>query len=472
MITSIILLSTWKGAFSFTPTITNTRIPPKLSSHNKNWYHHYRHSFSSFTILHQETKSNSNKTSNKSPPQPSPSSSSSSPKTKNTNKKKEYQQIGEPLDTTICPISKQEILQLLQERTYARRKQNFKKADDILLQLKKCNVYVNDATNQWRGDGKSFVSFNKGSTTSSSSNNNNNNTNEEEDSLYIKSKNSKPITDHDEEYIIRKLQQRYMAKINRDYDLADDILDELKFYKNVEIDDANRTFRVVDPFKLEYTFGGKRVNNIHPDVLVEIESKIKQRADAKKKKDYKLADLLLEELTDVHHVRVDDVKKEWHFMRKKGGNLDVPVQVQIQENEMNGGQRRNKQNEKGSKKGRDAFDSIADFSVIDDSNDAPPKRERFVSDMSIPEGIVISDDDSIDNNIIEVPEGIMINGDNSSSDMVPIPEGVVIEDENDPSNRSTLESMTVPNLKEKLKEAGLPVSGRKKDLIERLMNSQ
>lgn len=42
------------------------------------------------------------------------------------------------------------------------------------------------------------------------------------------------------------------------------------------------------------------------------------------------------------------------------------------------------------------------------------------------------------------------------------------EESNDDQAKSSLEDLTVPQLKEKLKAAGLPVSGRKAELIERL----
>ena len=38
-------------------------------------------------------------------------------------------------------------------------------------------------------------------------------------------------------------------------------------------------------------------------------------------------------------------------------------------------------------------------------------------------------------------------------------------------DETVLSSMTVPELKEKLRESSLPVSGRKSELIERLINN-
>ena len=48
---------------------------------------------------------------------------------------------------------------------------------------------------------------------------------------------------------------------------------------------------------------------------------------------------------------------------------------------------------------------------------------------------------------------------------------MLIEADSSPLDESALSTLTVPELKEKLREAGLPVSGRKSELIERLLNS-
>ena len=380
-------------------------------------------------------------------------------------KGKGYQQIGAPINPNICTLTKTEILQHLKERTKARRSQNFQKADEILSRLKRDNVFVNDATKQWRADGRSFIDFSSPGANTAGTNDNNHRQMYVE---YTKARNSKSLSIRDEEYILTKLKERHDAKRNRDYDTADDILDELRFLKNVQVDDTKRTYRIVDPFKVEYTFGGKRVNNIHPDILHAIESKIKERANAKKKKEYDVADDILKELTEIHDVRVDDVKKEWHFMRKKGSSDDV-----------DGGNSKSTLKDNKKKKGREERSS---------RQYGGNRIEASISDWSLAE----DEPENNDNNVI-MPEGISLVDDGPNDDdekSIPIPEGIVFSDEepavqssgeHDDSSSQTsntddtiaeLESLTVPILKEKLREAGLPVSGRKIELIERLMGNK
>jgi hypothetical protein len=399
---------------------------------------------------------------------------------------KGYQQIGSPLDEELCSLSKEEILQILKERTKARRARNFRKADEILTRLKRDNVFVNDSTKQWRADGQAFVNYDAGG---SSLGDGHGHGQEDDYVIYTKAGNSRSLSDRDEEYVKGKLRERYLAKLNRDYDTADDIIDELRFMKNVEIDDSKKTYRATDPFKLEYTFGGKRVNNIDPDVLKEIEYKVRERAGAKKRKDYDLADSLLKELTITHGIRVDDSKKEWHFMSKKNVERDERFKRSDDErfarkkderivirrddderknaSEGRQGERRNRNNRRDS-----------EWSTIDSSStttDVIPgvSLEEEPNKVSIPDGIVIEDDAP---NAITVPDGIVIEDD--APNTISVPDGIVIEEDEPVASqggdinekKSDLESMTVPILKEKLREAGLPVSGRKIELIERLIN--
>lgn len=365
-----------------------------------------------------------------------------------------YEQVGEPIDYSVCPLTEEEIIKLLRDRTKARRSQNFQRSDEILLELKRKNVSVNDATKQWRADGRSFVNFHKDERSMQG-------IRDDEACVYTMERNSRSVTERDEEYIMGKLKERHAAKLNRDFDTADDIRDELRYLKNVEIDDSKRTFRIVDPFKLEYTFGGKRVNNIDPDLLKGIELKIKDRASAKKKKNFELADSLLEELTEIHKVRVDDAKKEWHFMRKKGGEIER-MEKRKRENEM---RRMKKQNQKESERNYESdwseieptsHDLIPGISFAEDNEEVEPSAHDLIPGISLAE-------DKIDESI-PIPEGIVFDEDEDSAQNK-------ISQDTKTVKKSDLESLTVPILKEKLRDAGLPVSGRKMELVERLMNT-
>lgn len=448
----LILLSNIEDASSFCPTTTTFyRIPTFKSVRNCPFTSSCLRPVSIHELY--QTQSNSKN-----------SSSSSS-------RKGGYQQVGEPIDDSLCSLSRDDITRMLKDRTKARRAQNFQKADDILSELKKHFVSVNDKTKQWRADGRSFVNFDAGIEEISSLQGAVVEDNQQW--LYTKAKNSKSVTERDEEYILNKLKDRYMAKLNRDYDLADDILDELRFLKNVEIDDSKRTFRVVDPFKVEYTFGGKRVNNILPDLLKEIELKVKQRASAKKKKDYDLADALLKELTIIHNVRVDDVKMEWHFMKSIGNPKKDNSDRITRKSAQNSRSMKDAESyvESVGRRGRNFIDIPDGIAIVDNDSSGRSQQTNKNDSIQVPNGTIINDN-------IQVPDGIIIH------DNLQVPDDIIIHDgesfneseilqhNGDIVWKSELESMTIPVLKNKLREAGLSVSGRKAELIERLIGGR
>jgi cysteinyl-tRNA synthetase len=192
-------------------------------------------------------------------------------KNPNSNNSKGFQQFGE-IDPSYCTLSKEEILDWIQKRNKARRSRNFEKADEILATLQSHSVHLNDATKLWRADGNEFDL--KGYS----------------NMKYTKAPNSKPITDEDEEYVNQKLKDRSEAKLQKDFLMADDIRDELRFLKNVVVDDKNLTWKVTDDFKTEYSYGGKRLNNVSEEEIQNIAGLIKERSDAKAQKKHDVAD--------------------------------------------------------------------------------------------------------------------------------------------------------------------------------------
>lgn len=217
-----------------------------------------------------------------------------------------FQQHGGDINPAYCSLSYDEIIQLIKKRSKARRARNFELADEILKQLNDNRVYLNDKEKLWRADGDTFdvVRY-------------------QEISSYKKSSQSRPISSREEDYINQKLRERTMAKLVKDYDTADDILDELRFIKNVVVDDNSMTWKVTEPFKTEYTYGGRRLSNIPDEVVQKIERLVRKRSEAKDKKDFVMADNILDELEDVHGVRVDDSKKAWFFLPKFGEDLNA-----------------------------------------------------------------------------------------------------------------------------------------------------
>ena len=412
--------------------------PPRPAFHTK-----------SFLLLAKEASpsaSDSNNQQSKSKPKP---------KKKPQQPQGGFQKFGEPINPAYCRLTEPQILKLILQRTKARRSQNFKKADEILANLTQNNVHLHDKKKLWRADGEIFDI--KGY----------------EEMEYAKAFNSKPITPREEEYVNQKLRDRSNAKLKRDFNMADDIIDELRFLKNVEVDDKSFTWKVMEPFKTEYTYGGKRLNNVPEEEILKINGLIKARAEAKDRKDYKVADDVLLELKVGCGVRVDDSKKSWFFLPKFDDDYDGYAD---QEEERGGRANSNARSRDDEDLGRDermsnmereyqARQRTSDLSteVEDDEDEEEPEP-------ILPDGISV------------VPEGISIPDGISIAEDPPMPDGISVTASNEEDTKSSqaspshsmadLEACTVPMLKEKLREAGLPVSGRKAELIERLQENQ
>ena len=174
-----------------------------------------------------------------------------------------------------------------------------------------------------------------------------------------------------------------------------------------------------------YTYGGQRFQNIPKESLKKIEQLVRDRADEKKKKNYRRADEILEDLKIHFGVRVDDNKKAWYFIQKS--KEERAASNKEKESTKEKADRRDKKKKSKAKVG------VSDWSVLE-------------TDTAMPEGI------SLEGNTESMPDGISI------EEPVPVSQ-----------EKSKLEALTIPQLKDKLREKGLAVSGRKAELIDRLL---
>ncbi|GFH43619.1 hypothetical protein CTEN210_00092 [Chaetoceros tenuissimus] len=351
----------------------------------------------------------------------------------NRQQQRGFQQYGEEINQTYCALSRDRIIQMIRERSQARRRRDFETADQILKTLQINRVFIDDKKKLWRADGEDFDRHGY------------------KNAEYTKSSSSRPISPREEEYVNQKLKERSNAKLMKNYDLADDILDELRFLKNVVVDDTKNTWSVTEPFKAEYSYGGRRLNNIPDEEIQKIERLIRERATAKTNKDYKIADEILEELKVVYGVRVDDSRKSWFFLPKfDDENEQFSDRSRRSDGQENETSRRTKQARK----------RTSDWSEVDKQEATAPDGITLESEHStMPDGITISEEPVM-------PEGISI-----SDESISIPEGISIGNDESALNTAELESLTVPQLKEKLRAAGKPVSGRKAELIDRLKST-
>mmetsp|Transcript_2214 Transcript_2214/g.3290 ORF Transcript_2214/g.3290 Transcript_2214/m.3290 type:complete len:394 (-) Transcript_2214:28-1209(-) len=355
---------------------------------------------------------------------------SSKPKSSNSsNQNKGFQQFGE-INSSYCRLRQEEILQLIRDRNKARRSRNFQKADNILADLNRENVHLNDSKKLWRADGEIFDI--KGYS----------------DMEYSKDSSSRPISQREEEYVNQRLRERSKAKLRRDFDTADDILDELQFLKSILVDDTNLTWKVTETAMKTggYAYGGKRLNNVPDEDILTIQELVKERSLAKKEKEYQRADEILSDLEIKHGVRVDDTKKAWFFLPR-------PEDERTQASET-------RYDRRNSDRSDERRNLRSDWSAV--GNNVPEGISKPTeSDVAVPEGISVSPTTPD----VPVPEGISISP--------TMPEGISISNDDAVASSKfesaeSLSNYTVPILKEKLKAAGLPVSGRKAELIERL----
>jgi len=298
-----------------------------------------------------------------------------------------------------------------------------------------------------------------------------------------------------------RIEDRSRAKLDRDFDKADDIRDELRFKHNIVIDDNSKLYNKIDPNANDegYSFGGKRMENVPEDQLLAIQKFISQRVQAKKKRDYDTADSILKKLELDYGVSVNDKKKRWHFAgtkrrattdrnnqdpedpssslernktpppkmtREAAQNLSVKdIRSILRENGLTIAGTKDKlikrlvtkgivkkkkvksqevKDKEGNNapffldenSGTDSSDSNVEPAITEDSND----KMFFVAD-SVPDGV----------SIVEETNNDVINAGEISNDSLP--------DFND---------LTVKELKDKLRAAGLAVRGNKAELIERL----
>lgn len=406
---------------------------------------------------------------------------------------KGYKHVG---DLNDCSLQLDEIKNLLTERTKARRARNFQKADNILKQLTDEGIFVDDKMKIYRIDGDSEFHDSTGGSFSVDT------------VSYTKAPNSRYIDEEEEEKIQIKLEQRAQSRLNRRFDEADEIRDELRYLYQAEINDQDLTWAVVSEdlfLKNEYTFGGKRIRNVPDEIFCRISDLLKQRVDARRRKDFSMADIILKDLTTMYGVRVDDKRKLWHF---DGSTRTKSSTAPLESEEIKVSPRTRKEQEDilpsdWSEVSTDISMSVVSapdgvitpegednlipngVSIVENPLDSISMIEK--EDITTSEWSEVSAD--INTSVVSLPDGLTF----PEGEDNPIPNGVsivenpldnisIIEDsisntssntansvKDNESNRATLEVLTVPLLKEKLRNSNLPVSGRKAVLIDRLL---
>jgi hypothetical protein len=416
---------------------------------------------------------------------------------------------------------------MLAERLQAKMSRNFQVADSIQLDLINSGVYVHDGQKEWRADGVPFGDMGGGRRGPGMTGGSRNDRNRP----YERSMNSEEV-DEDNEALIEKLVlERSKLKLQRNYEKADSVREGLRSKFNVIIDDRLREWSVGGSFGEEHDrqrdMAMQLANRDYAKSISSspeenegdeetIQSLVNERASFKADRNYDRADAIREDLYDRFEVVINDKMKEWSIggafgnssrnkdYEKSPGSAEVHEDDEITIVNMLKERSRCKQ-----KRDFDRADAIRDelreaFNVaVDDrekewwaegpapsrenrssaSNDNDEVDDAFEKVMDQFESDLVSKDSTQDENESEEVEDKTDDDDDEYEyeyeeveveyeedeelEKVEVEEETDDADDNDESNID-LSSLTVPQLKERLRASGLPVSGKKAELIERL----
>ena len=138
---------------------------------------------------------------------------------------------------------------------------------------------------------------------------------------YIKSASSKALSPEDEKIVSEMVEARVQAKKDRNFNMADDIRDQLEEEYDVYIQDKAKLWSVGGDFTAEdggvvrneslYQRVGGGEGSLTEDDLTTISTMVWNRAKAKKSRNYAEADDISDHLYETYKVRTDDNNKIW-----------------------------------------------------------------------------------------------------------------------------------------------------------------
>jgi cysteinyl-tRNA synthetase len=371
-------------------------------------------------------------------------------------------------DASFSPDDLAEFQSLVEERSQAKMARDYVTADAIREDLRAQSVLIDDKLKEWS------VGGDFGPNASSYS--------QDKDRPYTKSQLSAALDSSEdglEDMIESELERRGQAKQDRDFDVADSIREELASKYNVVINDRLREWSVGGDFG-EGGSGGQMDRNrpyvrrgggdLSDDQVSTIQSMVFERAEAKKNRDFNVADDIRDELRDTYSVSLDDKTREWRILSEdyalvsadgssgddvNTANLDEATMQYIQEKLME----------------RSRAKVNREYDIADDIRDE--LRETYsvnVNDRTREWRIEPRDND--DNNNY-APQQTQQSEPKYEGEAEPTSvlesEEHVNDDDSTPGQDQDLSSLTVVELKEKLRAAGRPISGKKAELIERLL---
>ncbi len=464
----------------------------------------------------------------------------------------DYIQIGSGIDETVCHLELHEIHSLLAQRLEFKLIRKFDKADEIQARLYENGIRVHDKLKQWRGDGGIFADIegmlsnkeytmnqyseviedmvtldiiketvsqwdvmkkkanyneadrirallwdqyrvavdDKSRTFSYGGDFGPNGTFRWTDDgpinprkkkeqkqkdwrkvgMYTQSKLSEELDDvNDEEEVWNLIHDRLEARRVKDFDVADLIKDHLYTEYRISVDDQLRQWSVGGKFedvetetlrshspttadgKLKSSFvrvynlrGGK--GHLSEKEVALVEAMIKRRSEEMARYNQQAAESIRNGLKNKFYVIIDDVNGEWHV---RGNDFCISPKLKEIPDAVNSSMKEIQAliRERSQAKGEGDFG----------------RADEIRSDLFDSFGIIL--DDRLKEWTITINQA---NGPENIAKASLVEDSKV--DQTSELERETLSKMTVSMLREKLKAAGLPVSGRKVELIDRLLS--
>jgi adenylylsulfate kinase-like enzyme len=351
---------------------------------------------------------------------------------------------------TLSKLTEEQIHYLIARRLQCKKARKYSEADHILSGLVAAGVYLQDKRKEWRADGPSFFG--------------------RADISYVRRGGPGPLSEDDLTTVASLVERRAQAKRRKEFHLSDQMGDTLKAKYGVKVNDKKREWSINTHTNTIHHSSGVAVDVAYvpspiapkddPTHTMEEESKafiqkrLTDRVEARKSKDYAMADSIRDELKEDYSVEIDDRTKEWKVVTNSEED-DFASEAQASQ--------------------RSAFvskDSQRSTFVIRD------KEKRGLNEEL---DSIFGADSPVEEDEEREPRSSTTTRTTptfASSDEAAVPVQQVVvtpgSKERDAMDESSmhLSTLTVVVLKEKLRRAGLPVSGRNKnELIERLLKN-
>mmetsp|Transcript_1247 Transcript_1247/g.1780 ORF Transcript_1247/g.1780 Transcript_1247/m.1780 type:complete len:429 (-) Transcript_1247:112-1398(-) len=281
------------------------------------------------------------------------------------------------------------------------------------------------------------------------------------------------------------LAQRLRFKMNRQFQQADEIQDHLRGngvvvhdgFKEWRADgeDWERSARTNNPrsngesWAKKYTMVGKgRI--LSPEDLLYVTNKIVERSEAKAARDYDMADDIKVELSNTYDVTIDDRNSVWAVRAEEYVLSSKSDEIPDEETQNIIGTKLGERTTAKQNHDYDTADYIRDQLFEEYSVSINDRQKEYyieVADNNDDASYDTHGEYTIMENTLDLDKKNM-NLDKSDFDINTSEPVVTRSLHEDNAAEVDFESLTVVQLKEMLRDAGLKVSGRKEELIQRL----